>query len=153
MVVSKTVAQGEFASVLRDVPRVGVGMPASMHGLCPADLPARCCFGWEGAFFPGRWHLDALTVKAVLCLALGWCWAVRRTLFPGLLLRVLLGGSLLGRTGGCAVVAVAFGECCMEHTRNEVWGYSEHSLETKGLLEELGLLWQCVLPWGPNWTP
>lgn len=31
----------------------------------------------------------------------------------------------------------------MEHTRDEVWGYSEHSLKTEGLLEELGLLWQC----------
>lgn len=63
MVVSKTVAQGEFASVLRDVLRVGVGMSASVHGLCPADLPARYWFVWEGAFLPRKWHLDALTVE------------------------------------------------------------------------------------------
>lgn len=47
MVVTKTVAQGKFASVLRDVPRVGVGMPASVHSLCPADLASKVlvCLG------------------------------------------------------------------------------------------------------------
>lgn len=41
--------------------------------------------------------------------------------------------SVPGSNGGCAAVAVAFGECCMEHMKDEVWVYSEHSLKTKGL--------------------
>lgn len=39
----------------------------------------------------------------------------------------------MGRARGRAVVAVGFGECCMKHTGDEVWVYSEHSLKTKGL--------------------
>lgn len=54
MVVSKTVAQGKFASVLRDVPRVGVGMLASVHRLCPADLPSKVLVCLGKGFFIGE---------------------------------------------------------------------------------------------------
>lgn len=37
----------------------------------------------------------------------------------------------MGRIGDCAVVVIAFRDCCMKHTRDEVWVYSEHSLRTK----------------------
>lgn len=52
--ISKTVAQRKFASVLRDVPRVGVGMPASAHGLYPADLPSKVLVCLERGFFIGE---------------------------------------------------------------------------------------------------
>lgn len=54
MVVSKTVAQGKFASVLRDVPRVGVGMLASVRRLCPADLPSKVLVCLGKSFFIGE---------------------------------------------------------------------------------------------------
>lgn len=134
MVVSKTVAQEKFPSVLRDVPGAGVGMLANVHRLCPADLPSKVLICLGRGFFIGEhdtwmpWQL-----KAEVCLALGLCWAFQSTLFPGVLLRVLLRGSLMGQVRGYAVAAVAFGECYMKHTRDGLWVYSEHSLKTKGL--------------------
>lgn len=140
---------------------MGVGMPASMHRLCPADLPSKVlvCLGRD--FFTGeRGTWIPLLLKVEVCLALGLCWVFQSTFFPGVLLRVLLRGSLVGQKRDCADVAVAFGECCMQHTRDEVWVYCKHSLKKqKGLespgklLEELRLLWQCVRSWRPTWTP
>lgn len=72
VVVSKTVARGKFASVLRDVPRVGGGMSASVHRLCPADLPSKVlvCLG-RGFFLSGTVALGCLDSGR---LKFAWLW-------------------------------------------------------------------------------
>lgn len=97
-------------------------------GCAQLIFPARCWFVWERAFLSGNVApgcLDSWRLK------FAWLWdcaglSKALYLFPGILLRVLLRGSLVvGRTRGCAVLVAAFGECC--HEAHEGWS--------------LGLLW------------